>query len=242
MHERFDFEEEPGERRGSRLHMLDCFTTLVLLATLALGSYMVYIFIQPNSPFNPLKPIIPTPYAFPTATITPLQMEATWTPTTIVTTDTPTLAPTITLQPSQTPLSLVPPSKTPPPTSTPRAPYGATVTAIESTIIHPELGCGWFGIGGSVVDDKSAPVLYMTLRLTGSINGQVVDKLTVSGTALDYGQAGFEFDLGKTPVASSKLLLLQLYNQQGVKQADDIPIVTYNDCKKNLILVRFKER
>ena len=144
--------------------------------------------------------------------------------------------------PSPTSISLVPPTKTPPATATPRAPYGVTITAIESTIIHPEQGCGWFGIGGSVVDNSNAPVLYMTLRLTGSINGQPVEKLTVSGTALDYGQSGFEFELGKSPVASNKLLILQLFNQAGERQADDIPIVTYDDCNKNLILVRFKGR
>jgi hypothetical protein len=242
MVERFDFEEEPIARRGPRLNILDVLTALVLMLTVAVAAVMGYVFVRPDAPINPLKPKIPTPFAFPTATITPLQMEATWTPTFIFVTDTATLAPTITLEPSPTILALVPPTKTPPATETPRAPYGATVTAIESTIIHPELGCGWFGVGGSVVDDSNAPVLYMTVRLTGSVGGDPVEKLTVSGTALDYGQAGFEFDLGNKPVASSKLLILQLFNQKGEKQADDIPIVTYNDCDKNLILVRFKGR
>jgi hypothetical protein len=110
-------------------------------------------------------------------------MEATWTPTLVFVTNTATLAPTITLEPSSTPLSLVPPTRTPPATATPRAPYGASITPIDSTIIHPELGCGWCGVGGSVVDESNAPVLYMTLRLSGSIDGQPVEKLTVSGTA-----------------------------------------------------------
>jgi len=196
----------------------------------------------PNTPLNPLKPKIPTPFDFPTSTVTPIQMAATWTPTTIIATETATLAPTITLQPSPTLFSLVPPTKTPKPSATPKAPYGATVTAIDSTIIHPELGCGWIGVGGSVVDASGAPVLYMTLRLTGSYDGKYVEKLTVSGTALDYGQSGFEFQLGDAPVASNRLLILELLNQAGEKQADDIPIITYNDCKKNLILVRYKGR
>jgi len=242
MLERFDFEEEPVERRRPRLNILDLFTAIVLLTTVALAALTLYLFVEPHTPLNPLKPKIPTPFDFPTATITPLQMEATWTPTFILTTETPTLAPTITLQPSPTTVSLVPPSKTPPASATPKAPYSATVSAIDSTIIHPELGCGWFGVGGSVVDDSNAPVLYMTLRLTGSIGGEPVDKLTVSGTALDYGQSGFEFELGKTPRASNKLLVLQLFNQAGEQQANDIPIITYNDCKRNLILVRFKGR
>ncbi len=244
MRERFDFEfdQEPGERPRSRFNILDVFTVLVLLVAGIAAVFMGYVFFFPHTSLNPLKPKIPTPFDFPTATITPLQLEATWTPTVVLVTDTPTLAPTITLMPSPTSISLVPPTKTPPATATPRAPYGATITAIESTIIHPEQGCGWFGIGGSVVDSSNAPVLYMTLRLSGSINGQPVEKLTVSGTALDYGQSGFEFELGKTPVASNKLLILQLFNQAGQRQADDIPIVTYDNCSKNLILVRFKGR
>lgn len=244
MRERFDFEidEEPVQRPRSRLNVLDLFTVLALIASGVLAALMAYVFFFPHTALNPLKPRIPTPFDFPTATITPLQLEATWTPTVVLATESPTLAPTITLMPSPTSVSLVPPTKTPPATATPRAPYGATITAIESTIIHPEQGCGWFGVGGSVVDSSNAPVLFMTLRLSGSINGQPVEKLTVSGTALDYGQSGFEFDLGKTPVASNKLLILQLFNQAGQRQADDIPIVTYNDCSKNLILVRFKGR
>jgi hypothetical protein len=244
MRERFDFEidEGPVRQPRSRLNVLDLFTVLALLGSGVLAAFMTYVFFFPHTSLNPLKPRIPTPFDFPTATITPLQLEATWTPTVVLSTGTPTLAPTITLMPSPTSVSLVPPTKTPPATATPRAPYGATITAIESTIIHSEQGCGWFGIGGSVVDSSNAPVLYMTLRLSGSVNGQPVEKLTVSGTALDYGQSGFEFDLGKTPVASNKLLILQLFNQAGQRQADDIPIVTYSDCKKNLILVRFKGR
>ena len=88
---------------------------------------------------------------------------------------------------------------------------------------------------------SGAPVLYRTLRLTGSFNGKPVDKLTVSGTALDYGQSGFEFTLGDAPVASSKLLTLQLLDQGGLPLAENVYVVTYSDCKKNLILVRYKE-
>ena len=159
----------------------------------------------------------------------------------------PTLAPTITLQPSNTPISLVPPTKTPTPTKTasstptPKAPYSVSVSAIDSTIIHPDLACNWTGIGGTVVDASGAPVLYRTLRLTGSFNGKPVDKLTVSGTALDYGQSGFEFVLGNTPLATSKQLTLQLLDQGGLPLADNVYVVTYKDCKKNLLLVRYKE-
>ncbi len=239
--EKFDFEEEPVKRQAPKLNPLDCCSLVVVLATFVIGGLLLYLFVNPSSPINPLYPRIPTPLLFPTATITPIQLEPTWTPTFVDATETATLAPTITLQPSPTGFSLVPPTRTPKPTATAKAPYSATVTAIPSTIIHPDLGCGWFGIGGSVNDAKNAPVLYMTLRLSGSVSGSVINSITVSGTALDYGPSGFEFKLGTTPVASDKLLTLQLRDQNGVAQASNVYVVTYNDCKRNLILVRFKK-
>jgi len=239
--EKFDFEVEEPVARVRRLpSFLDVLTVLVLLVTFAIGAFLLFIFINPQTPYNPLYPNIPTAFAFPTATVTPLQLEATWTPTFVNSTVTPTLAPTFTLEPTSTIVSLVPPSKTPEASPTSEPPFSANVSAIESTIIHPQSDCQWLGIGGSVVDSGNAPVLYLTLRLTGSLNDQPVEKLTVSGTAPDYGQAGFEFKLGTTPVASDKLRL-QLLDQSGVPQADEISVVTYKDCSKNLILIRFKK-
>jgi hypothetical protein len=245
MDEDFGFDEPVRKPRPQlKLNMWDMLTGLVLLAAVGLVVFFAYLFINPTSPINLFQPNVPTAFVLPTATITPIQLEATWTPTFISGTDTPTLAPTITLQPSNTPISLIPPTRTPtppPPTSTPKAPYSVTLSAIESTIIHPDLGCNWTGIGGTVVDASGAPVLYRTLRLTGSFDGKPVDKLTVSGTALDYGQSGFEFVLGTTPVATNKLLTLQLLDQGGLPLAQNVYVVTYSDCKKNLVLVRYKE-
>ncbi len=240
MDEDFGF-DEPVRQPRPQLSVWDMLAVLTVLGTLALVGFFVWLFANPAAlPFSPLQPGIPTAFVLPSATITPIQLEATWTPTFILGTDTPTLAPTITLQPSNTPISLVPPTKTPSPTATPKAPYVATVSAIDSTIIHPDQGCAWTGIGGTVVDASGAPVLYRTLRLTGSFNGKPIDKLTVSGTALDYGQSGFEFVLGNAPLATSKQLTLQLLDQGGLPLAANLYIVTYNDCKKNLILVRYK--
>jgi hypothetical protein len=239
--EKFDFEEESAERHGPRLNILDLLTALVLVVALLIAAYVGYVFVMPNTPLNPLQPHIATPFRFPTATITPLQLEATWTATVVDQTATSTLAPTITLQPSPTVFSLVPPTRTPLPSATARAPFSTNVTPIESVLIHPDLGCGWFGIGGTVKDANNADMVGMVLRLSGTLNGGVVEKLAVSGTALDYGQSGFEFQLGTKPVASNKLLTLQLLDQGGHPQADNVYIITYNDCKKNLILVRFKK-
>lgn len=243
MDEDFGF-DEPVRQPAPRLSLWDMLAALVLLAAIGMGVFFVYLFVNPTSPINLLQPHVPTPFLFPTPTITPIQLEATWTPTPMNGTETPTLAPTFTLEPSGTPLSLVPPTRTatvPPPTKTPKSPYSVTVSAIESTIIYPDLACNWAGVAGTVVDASGAPVLYLTLRLTGSFDGKPVDKLTVSGTEPNLGPSGFKFTLGDAPAASNKLLTLQLLDQGGLPLAENIYIVTYDDCKKNLILVRYKE-
>ena len=237
----FDFDDKPAKRPGPQLTIWDLLSVLVLLVTLGIGSFFVFVFVNPTTALNPLQPRFPTPFLFPTGTITPIQPPATWTPTFFSVTDTPTLAPTITLQPSATSFSLVPPTATPSPTSTPKPAYSVNITAIQSTIIHPESSCTWFGVGGTVVDASNAPMVSLTLRLVGTLNGNPINKLTVSGTALDYGQSGFEFLLATPPVASDKLLTLQLLDQAGLPLAQNVYLVTYNDCKKNLILVRFKK-
>ena len=174
MDEDFGF-DEPVKRPAPKLNLWDMLTVLVVLATLAVIVFFGYIFLNPNSPVNPLQPHFPTPFVPPTATITPIQMEATWTPTVLLGTNTPTLAPTITLQPSNTPISLVPPTRTPtlpPPTRTPKAPYSVTVSAIESTIIHPDQACNWTGIGGTVVDASGAPTLNGGLVVNPDCTGE----------------------------------------------------------------------
>jgi len=239
--EKFDFEVEPVKHRGPRLSPLDLVTALVLMITLAIGAYFVYVYIHPTSPLNPLVPRIPTAFVFPTATVTPLQMESTWTPTLVEITITPTLAPTITIQPETTRLSLVPPSKTPPPSPTAKVPYSVTVNYLDSTLIHPEAGCAWIGIGGTVRDANDSGVVGKILRLTGTLNGTPIQMFTASNAASNfYGDGGFEFVLGTAPVASNRLLTLQLQELDQQALAEPVYIITYNDCKKNLILVRFK--
>lgn len=239
----FDFDEKPAKRTSnSRLGLWDVLSILVLLATLCLGGYFFLVFTNPNTPFNPLPPL-PTLAGFPTATITPIQFEPTWTPTQVDVTITPTLLPTITLQPSPTSFSLVPPTKTPKASPTPSAPFSATINAIASTII-PHLAdqaCNWQGVGGTVDDSNSSPIVGMVVRLVGTLNGQPINLTTVSGVSPDYGKSGFEFVLGTTPVASNNTLYVQLLDQAGLPLANNVYITTYKDCGKNLILVRFKK-
>jgi hypothetical protein len=240
----YSYEETPTPKKSSKLEVWDMLSIVTLILTLCIGVYFVMIFLFPQSAFNPLKPNLVNPYALPTPTLTPIQLDATWTVTpSQVVTETATLLPTYTLEPSSTPLSLVSPTVTFTPTAMPKAPFSVKIDYVPSTsiIVHQDAGCKWQGIGGIVVDASNVDMLRMTISLTGSYNGKTKNELTVSSIAPAYGKSGFEFFLGTVPISSQGELYLQLLDQSGVPLSEKQPIKTYNDCSKNLTLVRFKK-
>jgi hypothetical protein len=213
-------------------------SVLILLLTACLAGYFALIFINPASPYNFLPPGRNDP---PTFTVTPIQLQPTWTSSpTLEVTPSSTPRPTITPLPTNTPFSLVPPTKTAQPTRTPRAPFDGSFTQVESTVIHPELACNWAGIGGTVVDANNSHIIGTVVVLRGTLNGSTIEQQTVSGINKEYGQSGFEFVLGNVPVASSKTLYVQLVDQQNIPLSDPVTIDTSTDCGKNLVMVRFK--
>ena len=245
----FNFDEP--ERKSPKISLpafglWDILTIVVLLVTLCLGVYFVSIFVDPGSSLNMLKPAWT-----PTATITPIQMEPTWTPTaTVYIPPTATLLPSITPPATYTPANLVPVTDTPASTATPtitptpKALFSASsVNSIESVIIPHLLnaGCSWQGVGGTVDDQNSSPIIGIVVRLAGTLNGKSVELTTVSGISPEYGKSGFEFVLGDTPVNSRDTLYVQLLDQAGLPLSDRIYIDTFSDCEKNLVLVRFKK-
>lgn len=244
----YNYGETPEQKKklapapsSSSVEIWDVLSILLLVLTACLVLYFAAIFVSPMASYNPLKPA-PTATLFVTATptITPIQPEATWTPTPLpAMTETPTLLPTFTPLPSATPFSLIPPTKTPVPSKTPKAPFSASFEGIKSTIIHPEFGCDWQAIGGTIVDSNNADMIGMVISLTGYYDGKMRNELTVSGIAPAYGKSGFEFFLGKTPVSSKGDLVLQLLDQNSVPLSSQIRVNTFSDCAQNLTLVRF---
>jgi hypothetical protein len=81
----------------------------------------------------------------------------------------------------------------------------------------------------------------MTIRLEGFYNRKSKNELTVSSIAPAYGKSGYEFFLGTVPISSKGELYLQLFDQAGVPLSGKISVDTFNDCSKNLVLVRFKK-
>lgn len=247
----FNFDEP--ERKSSNLSMpalglWDILTIIVLVVTVCIAAYFITLFSDPGSPLNLLKPAY---ILTPSPTITPIQLEPTWTATaTVVIPPTATLLPSITPPATITPANLVPATATPVSTdtptitATPKALFSvSSVNSIESVII-PHLqtvSCNWQGVGGTVDDQNSSPIIGIVVRLAGTLNGKSVELTTVSGISPEYGKSGFEFVLGDAPVDSRDTIYVQLLDQAGLPLSDRIYLDTFSDCKKNLILVRFKK-
>lgn len=239
---KYDYDDTPlpPPRPPMRLDLWDMLSILTLLLTLCIGAYFVAVFTNPTAAFNPFDPSANLPA---TPTITQIQPAATWTSTLPGPTETATLTliPTFTLEPSPTLVSLITPSLTPTPTRTPKAPFTATVTYIDSTIIHADAACNWQGVAGTIVDANNADMIGIAVRLSGFYNGKSKNELTVSGITPAYGKSGFEFFLGTVPIPSDGLLTIQILDQAGLPLSGNITINTYGDCTKNLVLVKFKK-
>jgi len=255
----FDYDDppttppEPVKSSGGTSRMIfNVLTIITLLATLCLCIGFVSLMINPNSALNPFPP--PTAIGalvLPTATWTPLQPSPTWTPTvTIEPSITWTPQPSVTPGVIDTPITL--PSATsqftatvtPRPSATPRptgAPFTADVRAVDSTIIHPELGCSWWGVGGAAADLSGKQMFGLQVILKGVLNSQIISLFTVTGTAPAYGQGGFEFKLGDVPQNTNDQLYVQLLDQAGLPLSEQVYFDTFSECSKNLTLIRFKQ-
>jgi hypothetical protein len=245
------FELKPAPKtkeQGTRIWNL--LTAIVMLIACLLAYVFLTIFINPNSSLNPFKPA-PTAVRYqtstPTNTIIPLP--PTWTPT-------PTRQPsaTRTKAPSRTP---IPPTETVVPTETETLaatptgdtptmtisltpmPVTAEITYQSSTTTHANSACNWMGVGGKVLDSSGEPLKFQTVKLGGSLNGAPIDRQMLSGDVPAYGESGFEFLLGNTPVASSQELWIQLFDNTGMPLTQPVYFDTYTDCNKNLVMIVF---
>ena len=111
-----------------------------------------------------------------------------------------------------------------------------TPAAIQN-FIQPDAGCNWTGVGGQIFSPEGLPVTDLTVRVTGTFNGQQVLQVTVTGSSLAWGPGGFSITLGDHPVASQGTLHIQLFNTSGTPISPQIPFSTHSTCDKNLVLL-----
>ena len=239
----------PEKKANKKPLLWNILTALALLGVCCLTGYVIMVFLNPYTPYNPFPPeALPTRYATDTPTITPIQPPATWTGTaTKEPSATRTKAPTWTLLPGMiTPTETETPTPTetpgtPTPTSTPM-PASAEIRYEASTSIpaHATQGCEWMGVGGKVLKANGDVLTFQTVQLGGILDGQTLTTRTnVSGSAPAYGVSGFEFVLSDHPIASTDTLWIQLFDDKAKVLTEKIYFDTYDDCEQNLVLVIF---
>lgn len=197
----------------------------------------------PN-PFQPVQPtlasmvVLPTmtPSPEPTQTLDPGQVTATLT-------ETPTpVPPTATYTPSPTFTETATPGPSPTPTIYSIYPFilrGDIKTIAGSTF--PEHDTCKLWVAGQAYDLQNAPMVGITLMLGGSLDRKTLYQLSLTGTALQYGPAGYEFTVADKPVKSSQTVWVQLFDQAMIPLSARIYFDTTDDCNQNLILINFRQ-
>jgi len=242
-----DAQKSPSASGGSDL-VWNILTTLVLLATVILGVVFLTILINPKASLNPFPPpTLPERYVSPTASSTArIVMPATWTPEpTLEPSSTPTPKPTSTVFLTEVPSGPI----TETPTATPTLKPGQFNFVLQQgspqaipNVIRAEAGCNWMGVAGQAFSLNRSPVVGLFIQLGGTLNGKLFETLlSMTGTAIEYGQGGYEFVISDKPVDSNKTLWVQLIDQANLPLSDKVYFNTYADCQKNLILINFNQ-
>ena len=242
------YDEHTQTQRKSSALLWNILTGIVLLMMLCASGVFLTIFFNPQSSFNPFPPApLPAALKFPTITPTSLvKLRPTWTPTpTEEPTATVTPHPTATLPPTPTFFSLVSPTPEPPTATSGGMPFAinrGSPSALSSETFHPEAGCDWMGVAGTVLDITNAPVSTgVIIQLGGSLAGAPLDMPTLPGLARQYGPSGYEIYLSDHPIASKGSLYLQLLDQAGLPLSDKIYFDTRDDCEHNLTFITIKQ-
>jgi hypothetical protein len=254
----FDYSDAPeaSTARDTKALVWNILTIVALLATFCVGAVFLTLFINPQAGINPFPPpTLPEAMQFPTATNTSqIQLMPTWTATnTNEPTSTFTPRPTTTKIPAftDTPVGFTPVATTPlatgtPPTETPGGfsfvlQHGSP-SAISSVSFHPDTECNWMGVAGQATSMSGSPVFGLFVQVGGSLAGEPIDTmLSMTGTAPQYGQGGFEFTLADRPVASDDGLWIQLLDQANLPLSEKVYFDTLEDCDKNLIIIYFTQ-
>lgn len=249
----FEDQENPQEQDKNPDRLWNTLTMILCAGTILLIVFFTLIYTNPQSGINPYPPvIIPPTVQIPTKTLTPSPTETpgpTDTPEP-TSTRTPTATKTRTPTSINTPFviilateSVVAPTQDP---DTAASPYSFAVqpgspVAYSSSVMQPEVGCKWLGVGGNVVDLQGAPIVGLRVQLYGSLHGVIKEIVSLTGTINRYGPAGYEIVLSDKPTETNHTLWVQLLNQAGGVLSDKVYFDTFDSCDKNLTIINFKQ-
>jgi hypothetical protein len=101
--------------------------------------------------------------------------------------------------------------------------------------------CDWMGVAGQVRDLRDSPVTGILVLLGGSLEWRIQNQTTITGTARNYGPAGYEFTLADHMVETTESIWIQLVDQSYVPLSAKVYFDTFDDCQKNLVIINFKQ-
>jgi hypothetical protein len=104
---------------------------------------------------------------------------------------------------------------------------------------YPASKCAWSGVGGQVNNQPGMSVFGLYAQVRGSINGKPLLRISVSGTAKEFGPGGYRVTLADRPITSRGKLTIQLFDANGRPRSPQVPFDTYQSCKKNLVQINF---
>jgi hypothetical protein len=104
---------------------------------------------------------------------------------------------------------------------------------------HPDLGCNWLAVAGQLFGLDGAPDQGTVIEAGGTLLGEPILGLSVTGLIDLYGPGSYEMQLADQTVASQGKVWVQVKGASGEALSPIIFIDTFDDCAQNLIMLNF---
>lgn len=105
---------------------------------------------------------------------------------------------------------------------------------------HPEKGCDAILVAGQVFDTQSSPISFIVVEVGGTLKGQSISQLSLTGVAPFYGPGGYEVILSDRDIAKNQLWI-RLFDLNGQPLSDIYFFNAFGDCERNLTIVNFAQ-
>jgi len=141
---------------------------------------------------------------------------------------------------SPTPVPVASRTASPTPSGKPYA-VSAVGPLYTANFANPSKGCAWQGVAGQVLRTNGDSVSGLVVVVTGQLGGAKLDQVSVTGSAKVYGPGGYEIVLGNNPLASTKMVFIQVFDTAGSALTVPYAFDTFSTCSKNLAIINFQE-
>ena len=113
------------------------------------------------------------------------------------------------------------------------------VPVYTQNFAHSAEGCNWLSVAGQVFDGSGNPVDNLIIDVMGTLGGDSLDYVTMTGLTTDFGPGGFEIQLADEPIASTGTLTIQVFDLEGNPLSAPISFDTLASCSQNVVIINF---